>query len=188
MSSSTVRTLLVGAVAGFLIGGVTAVVTPAGAALATDWAKIFKQEIKPRADARYVTKTSAAKQFAPRPRVIRGTFVVNDDSAAQGDSLMAPLSFGYALDPAPKVGYVRYGGTLPVGCSGDWMNPNAARGYLCIFEGRNDNVGMPAILKPDGNSVGSGIAGALVSVQVVDDGPAMVSGSWAVRPATISGE
>lgn len=128
MSRSTLRTLLVGAVAGFLIGGVTAVVTPAGAALATDWAKIFKQEIKPRADRRYVTKANAAKAYAPRLRVIRGTFVVAADTAAKDELLMTPISFGYALDPAPKVSVVHVGGTLPVGCSetGPAPTPRAA--------------------------------------------------------------
>lgn len=188
MSRSTLRTLLVGAVAGFLIGGVTAVVTPAGAALATDWAKIFKQEIKPRADQRYVTKATAEKAYAPRMRVIRGTFIVSDDAALQGDVLMSPISFGYALDPAPKVSVVRSGGTLPVGCSGDWANPNAARGYLCIFEGRADNATTLGALQPDGRNAGAGTAGALVKVQAAEDGAVMVVGSWAVRPATISGE
>jgi hypothetical protein len=188
MSRSTLRNLLVGAVAGFLIGGVTAVVTPAGAALATDWAKIFKQEIKPRADQRYVTKTNAAKSFAPRPKVIRGTFMVTDDAAVGDAILMSPISFGYALDPAPKVSVVRYGGTLPVGCSGDWANPNAARGYLCIFEGRADNATTLGALQPDGRSTGAGSAGALVRVQAAEDGAVVVVGSWAVRPATISGE
>ncbi|MCB0905621.1 MAG: hypothetical protein KDB63_00690 [Nocardioidaceae bacterium] len=188
MSRSTLRTLLVGAVAGFLIGGVTAVVTPAGAALATDWAKIFKQEIKPRADRRYVTKANAAKAYAPRLRVIRGTFVVAADTAAKDELLMTPISFGYALDPAPKVSVVHVGGTLPVGCSGDWASPNAARGYLCIFEGRADNATAQGALQPDGSSPGAGSTGALIRVKVTEDGPLMVVGSWAVRPATISGE
>jgi len=62
------RTLAAGLLAGVLVGGGFAMVTPAGAAVkeaasAINWKNIWQTEIKPRADKRYFTKKKANARF-----------------------------------------------------------------------------------------------------------------------------
>jgi hypothetical protein len=62
------KTLAAGLLAGVLIGGGMAMVTPAGAtvktaAAAIDWKAIWKGEIKPRADKRYYTKKASNARY-----------------------------------------------------------------------------------------------------------------------------
>jgi hypothetical protein len=51
--------IVIAAVAGLLAGAALTTVAPAGASLATNWASVWKQEIKPRADKRYYTKVQS---------------------------------------------------------------------------------------------------------------------------------
>ena len=66
-SRLTVRRLLVGTLVGVLVGGGLMVLTPAGAevssAMATNWKKIWKQELQPQADKRYYTKNKSDKRY-----------------------------------------------------------------------------------------------------------------------------
>src|SRR3954465_7804609 len=55
------RNIIGGLVAGGVIGGGLATVTPAAAAV--DWKHVWKEEIKPRADKRYYTKKKANQTF-----------------------------------------------------------------------------------------------------------------------------
>jgi hypothetical protein len=69
-SRRTVRQLLVAVLVGVLVGGGLMAVTPAGAevssALATNWKKIWKKEIRPRADKRYYTKKQTDGKYQPK--------------------------------------------------------------------------------------------------------------------------
>jgi hypothetical protein len=62
------KTLAAGLLAGALLGGGLAAITPAGAAVqgaaaAIDWKQVWKQEIKPRADKRYYTKKKSNARY-----------------------------------------------------------------------------------------------------------------------------
>lgn len=69
-SPSKVRKSIVAVVIGVLIGGGLMAVTPAGAEVAqmaaTNWKKIWKQELQPQADKRYYKKKNADKKFAAK--------------------------------------------------------------------------------------------------------------------------
>ena len=69
-SRRSVRQLLVGVVLGVLVGGGLMAVTPAGAevsnAVATNWKKIWKKNLKPLADRRYYTKAQSDTKYATK--------------------------------------------------------------------------------------------------------------------------
>ena len=69
-SRRSVRQLLVAVILGVLVGGGLMAVTPAGAevsnAVATNWKKIWKKNLKPLADKRYYTKAQSDTKYATK--------------------------------------------------------------------------------------------------------------------------
>src|SRR6476646_5017472 len=69
-SRRSVRQLLVAVLLGVLVGGGLMAVTPAGAevsnAVATNWKKIWKKNLKPLADKRYYTKAQGDTKYATK--------------------------------------------------------------------------------------------------------------------------
>ncbi len=69
-SRRSVRQLLVAVLLGVLVGGGLMAVTPAGAevsnAVATNWKKIWKKNLKPLADKRYYTKAASDAKYQPK--------------------------------------------------------------------------------------------------------------------------
>jgi len=67
MLNTPARKVMAGVVGGVVIvGGGALVAAPASALSATNWSKIWRTEIKPRADKRYVTSADARSQFAAK--------------------------------------------------------------------------------------------------------------------------
>jgi hypothetical protein len=69
-SRRPVRQLVVAILCGVLVGGGLMAVTPAGAevsqAVATNWKKIWKKNLKPLADKRYYTKAQSNTRYQPK--------------------------------------------------------------------------------------------------------------------------
>jgi len=69
-SRRSARPLLVAVLAGILVGGGLMAVTPAGAevssAVATQWKKVWKKELRPMADKRYHTKKQSDAAYQPK--------------------------------------------------------------------------------------------------------------------------
>ncbi|MBC2932838.1 hypothetical protein [Nocardioides sp. zg-1228] len=69
-SRRSVKQLLVGALVGVVVGGGLMAVTPAGAevssAVATQWKKVWKKELRPLADKRYRTKKQSDAAYQPK--------------------------------------------------------------------------------------------------------------------------
>ncbi len=69
-SRRSVRRALVALLVGVLVGGGLMAVTPAGAqvssAVATNWKKIWKKNLKPLADKRYYTKAQSDAKYQPK--------------------------------------------------------------------------------------------------------------------------
>ena len=69
-SRRSVRQLLVAVLLGVLVGGGLMAVTPAGAqvneAIATNWKKIWKKELKPLASKTFYTKKQSKQRFQPK--------------------------------------------------------------------------------------------------------------------------
>jgi len=97
MGTSRMRLALVGATsAAVMVGGGAMLVSPAIASSVTNWGKVWKKEIKPRADKRYVTKGDARDQFAAKSSL--GGYYTKaqaDSTFATAGDLQALLS-GYA--------------------------------------------------------------------------------------------
>jgi len=75
------------AVLALLLGGTIAMVSPAGAALSTDWKQIWKHEIKPRADKRYYTKAKVdTKLGAYETKVDHATSLGAYETKAEHDA------------------------------------------------------------------------------------------------------
>lgn len=69
-SRRSVRQLVVAVLLGVLVGGGLMAVTPAGAevsnAVATNWKKIWKKNLRPLADRRYYTKAKSDARYQPK--------------------------------------------------------------------------------------------------------------------------
>jgi hypothetical protein len=69
-SRRSVRRALVALLVGVLVGGGLMAVTPAGAqvssAVATNWKKVWKKNLKPLADKRYYTKAQSNAKYQPK--------------------------------------------------------------------------------------------------------------------------
>lgn len=94
-SRRTVRQLLVAVLVGVLVGGGLMAVTPAGAevssALATNWKKIWKKEIRPQADKRYYTKKKSDKRYYTKSDSDakyqpKGNYALNGSSYTKAES------------------------------------------------------------------------------------------------------
>ena len=70
------RQLVVAVLLGVLVGGGLMAVTPAGAevsqAVATNWKKIWKKNLKPLADKRYYTKAQSDTTFPTKAETAAG--------------------------------------------------------------------------------------------------------------------
>ena len=96
-SRRSIRRPLVALLVGVLVGGGLMAVTPAGAevsnAVATNWKKIWKKELRPRADQRYYTKKSSDTRYQPK-----GSYETAGSGYTKGESDTRYQSKGnYAL-------------------------------------------------------------------------------------------
>ncbi len=89
-SPSKVRNSIAAIIIGVLIGGGLMAVTPAGAEVAqmaaTNWKKIWKQELQPQADKRYYKKKNADKKFAAK----KDTYTKAETLQQDGDGREVP--------------------------------------------------------------------------------------------------
>ena len=80
-SRRSVRQLLVAVLLGVLVGGGLMAVTPAGAevsnAVATNWKKIWKKNLKPLADRRYYTKAQSDAKYSTKVETAAGDAASN---------------------------------------------------------------------------------------------------------------
>ena len=80
----------------------------------------------------------------PSGTTIRGTYNMYDEAHINGDATSGSISFGYTLASTPTVQVIEDGGSLTTQCPqrGDDFSgevPEAAPGYLCIYEWDEEN-------------------------------------------------
>jgi hypothetical protein len=158
---------------------------PASARSGIDWGKVWRTQIRPRADQRYETKAAAAKEFAPMPHVLRGVFAVSGNYATAGDQVASSISYGWSLGATPAVHVIGVGGLVPSGCSGTVTAPGAAPGNLCVFVG-SQTANVAAVTACDAaGACGSNASrfGASLRATANGAGGVLVDGSWAASPA-----
>jgi hypothetical protein len=79
----------------------------------------------------------------PSAKTIRGAFNMGGTAAAAGALANTSISFIYAFAAAPTVKVVLQGAAAPAECSGNATFPQAAAGFLCIYEeSRTNSVGV----------------------------------------------
>lgn len=117
----------------------------------------------------------------PPGRTVRGNFEMGGQAAGAfhrvpGDS----ISFGYRLASQPTVEFVREGAASTTNCPGTASSPEAAKGYLCIYESDKWNnyepgngITYPAYRNP--TRVGVGLITYAHSAGYVE-----ARGTWAV--------
>jgi hypothetical protein len=177
------KAVLVALVAGMLLGGTLVVTQPAIAAAPLKWAKIWKQEIKPRADKRYYTKKKTEKRYERKVKVLRGTYAITEHAALEGvNDYSDAISFGRALASAPTAHYIPFEEAVPTGCTGTPANPGALPGHLCFFEQTVVNVLQVNVLDIQDSAGQASTMGAVLRATAQADGQMYVYGSWAAAP------
>ncbi|HEY2880604.1 hypothetical protein [Nocardioides sp.] len=160
--------------------------TPAANALSgINWSKAWNHQIKPRADHRYFTKKAAKKKFAPKPKTLRGQFIVDGKAANPGDPFNDNISFGWDFKSPPTVHIITPGGTVPPACAGGTpTRPKAKPGNLCLFETFNDNTGTGLEVCDMVNNCGPTASryGAWLIAFAVTANRVSAAGSWAATP------
>lgn len=179
------KTILVALVAGVLLGGTLAVAQPALAAAPLKWAKVWKQEIKPRADKRYYTKKKTEKRYEPRVKMLRGVYAITEQApVALANNYSDSISFGRALASAPTAHYIPFQEAVPTGCTGTAANPGALPGHLCFFEETVVNVLEVTVLDIQDFGGQANTMGAVLRATAQSTDPMFVYGSWAVAPSS----
>lgn len=173
--SSVWLALLLAGVVG--LGGLS-IVSPSIAAAPLNWAKIWKKQLRPKADKRYYQKAQADARFAAKDRVIRGVYSAVGSAPAAGGPIASEMSFGVLLPSAPVTHYISDGDPVPAGCSGTRDAPGAAAGHLCVFEFGRTNSSVQ-IIDANGNQ-GASRMGAWIYGLSNGAGSLYLYGSWAV--------
>lgn len=120
---------------------------------------------------------------SPRPVTLRGTYGGRDystGSAVSFTQILAPISFGRTLPVAPQTRFVLQNGVAPPQCPGTPLNPQAAPGFLCVFETSQTNRQAPILFDSNFNVGTADRFGAVVLVPSTTTGLFGSSGTWAV--------
>lgn len=211
-SRGRLRRHVVALAIGVVVGGGLMVVTPAGAtvqqAAATNWAKIWKQKLRPLADKRFYTKGQSDTRFARNGSsftkaesearyadaltLIRGGWGASGYTNGAGN-LESPIDFGVTLSAPPESHIVLPGDTPSTACPGTLVAPDAAPGHLCVYEQSSGGGLQPRMLCSLGGFCGGGVdafGGFVIAFDTTGGADRWMRGTWALRPggaATISG-
>jgi len=219
-SRKTAAAALAGAV---LVGGGIAAVAPAAAEdsaqfAATNWKKVWKNDLQQYADKRYYTKKKSDKKYAtkttldsyytkaqtdatyatktqsytkaesdakyaPYPKTIRGIYIGSGTASAAGQFAFTSMTFGYTLAAAPTLVFKPLGGPANPNCTGTAAAPQAAAGFLCIYEGAAANYDDPTFANAAGAIGVASPTGVILRITSVAAGTYASLGGWAVTPA-----
>jgi hypothetical protein len=208
-SRRSLRQVLVAVLLGVLVGGGLMAVTPAGAevssAVATNWKKIWKKNLKPLADKRYhtkkqsnaryqpkgsyetagsgYTKAESDAKYAPYPKTLRGTYLVSGHVPAAGDYAFGTIAYGATLTAPPTTVFVPAAGPANPNCTGSAAAPAAAPGHLCVYEGAGTNSTGFLFASATGTPGVSSPYGVNVRITSVGAGLTASLGGWALTPA-----
>ncbi len=77
----------------------------------------------------------------PSGRTVRGAYGMLGQAASPAELVPSEsISFGYRLASSPTVQFVRSGQPSTTQCPGTASSPEAAKGYLCVYEGPRHNM------------------------------------------------
>lgn len=174
--------------------GIALTATPATSHVA-GWAHNWSTHIRPKADARYYTKTQANVRYytkaqandrflpggtLPTGATIRGVYrTTGNDQGAGTTPAASPIHFGYTLASEPTSHFIPVGVSPPPGCAGTAASPQAAAGHLCVYEQLSVNTAATAVTQVSGMA-GATRWGAILFTQSAADGDFATAGAWAV--------
>ena len=119
----------------------------------------------------------------PSGVTLRGKWGAGEIAANGDGKITASVSFALRLSASPTRHFIPNAPPAPPECPGTFLNPQAAAGHLCVYEGSNKaNVETPAAVIFDANT-GSGRYGFDFQVYALYDGPYFTFGTWAVTGA-----
>jgi hypothetical protein len=117
--------------------------------------------------------TGPFTQELPSGKTIRGEFQAYGTGTGAGMPARDAISFDFALKAAPLYRVIKQGAPATLACPGYWGDPQAAPGYLCIYE--DVNVAAEPI-----HVIAIRPFGAIVQTTSTDKGLFGSNGSWAV--------
>jgi Collagen triple helix repeat (20 copies) len=123
--------------------------------------------------------TTGFTETVPPGKTLEGEWDASRTVAAHLDHLSVAVSFGIPLPVSPAtVHYIKVGEATPAGCTGEFQDPGAEEGNLCVFAEEEEDVlnesefhAAVEVVKPFGFDI-QGFAG--------EAGLALFKGSWAV--------
>lgn len=114
-------------------------------------------------------------------QTLRGSFNVDFEAAAGGNGAGGSISFGLNLPQAPKTEVVPPEGAPTANCPGSSENPQASRGFFCVYEITETNSEGLAICDTECESnPGAEAWGAELYLFALAKGRAFTNGTWAV--------
>lgn len=127
-----------------------------------------------------------AADFAPYPKVIRGTWSMA--TSGNPEFMAADISFGWTLPSAPVTHFIESGAPVPAGCAGTAAAPSAEPGNLCVFVTHLfGSVGVHGICNhANVCDPGADTYGAVIYGTGTGASGTQISGTWAVRAASVS--
>lgn len=109
----------------------------------------------------------------PSGKTLRGAFNIGGTAAAAGHLANTSISFGFALPTAPTVRLRLQGSGATTECPGTATAPDAAPGFLCVYEESRTNTAGVLL-----NGVQR--SGATIFIFATAAGPFYSYGAWAV--------
>ncbi|WP_374456051.1 hypothetical protein [Nocardioides sp.] len=129
----------------------------------------------------YYSKGQSDGRYAPAPAVVRGVWALS----AAGTTEAGFTEIVYPqLNAVPTVRVIPLGGAVPSGCGGTAAAPDAAPGYLCVFESARQSMSNIVVTVPDFS--GTAPTATVFGTTVWASGTASVgyvTGTYALRPA-----
>jgi hypothetical protein len=125
-------------------------------------------------------------QTLPAGKTLKGDYHIGMTTTAASQFVYSGITFQFPLPTAPTFNFIPQGGPATANCPGSVADPQAAAGFLCLYEGASQNKGpgqQPQVCSsaggcgspnsPDKFGVGLELASAAA-------GFASSSGTWAV--------
>jgi hypothetical protein len=125
-------------------------------------------------------------QTLPAGKTLKGDYNIGLTTTAANQFTLSAITFQVPLLTAPTFNFVPQGGPATANCPGSVANPQAAPGFLCLYEGASQNKGLgqqPQVCSSAGGCGSPNSADKFgVGLQLSSGaaGFASSSGTWAV--------
>lgn len=126
----------------------------------------------------------ALTSVLPSSVTLRGTYVVNGyKPALEKRSARSAISFGFELGPL-EAEWIRSPDEATRECFGSVENPQAAPGFLCLYQQQAKGILRVSASSPDGRVDATGSFGAVIQTRSdpTFEGRFYSVGSWAATP------